>query len=224
MRRGRRSLFVLITLAALLWAARAVAAADEPHLTPGQKAAIAGEAQEHPPAEKAGEPPIFTPVRIDLGVWTLVVFLLLFFILAKYAWGPMLEGLQRREQTIRGALEDAQRARDEAQRVRAELEQQLARANEQVRDIIEEGRRAAERTHEEMTSKARAEIQAERERAHREIELATDQARHELASQTIHLATLVASKALRRQVSLDDQRQLVEEALAELNNGSTARG
>src|SRR4051794_37392252 len=112
MRCGRLFLFTLIALAALAWSAPA---RDEaPHAAPDAA---------HPhPGEKPAEPPIFTPVRIDLGIWTLVVFLLLFFILAKYAWGPMLEGLKRREETIRGALDDAQRARDEAQRVHAELE------------------------------------------------------------------------------------------------------
>ena len=215
MRRSKFFFFALVALAALVGPAAAPARADEPHTN-------AGEVVKKTP----DEPPIFTPVRIDLGIWTLVVFLLLFFILAKYAWGPMLEGLKRREETIRGALDDAQRTRDEAQRIRAELEQQLARANEQVRAILDEGRRAAERTTQEMTSKARAEIQAERERLHREIELARDQALQQIWGQTAHLATLAASKAIRRQLTLnpDDQRRLVEEALAELNDGNTNRG
>src|SRR5262249_12820133 len=102
----------------------------------------------------------------------------------------------------------------------------LARANEQARAIIEEGRRAAERTTQEMTDKARAEIQAEKERAHREIQLAADQARQELSGQTIRLAVLAASKAIRRELTLnpDDHRRLVEEARAELGNGATDRG
>src|SRR5260370_4063487 len=63
--------------------------------------------------KKPSDPPIFTPRRLDLALWTLVVFLLLFFVLSKYAWGPMLEGLKKREENIRSALEDAQRAREE---------------------------------------------------------------------------------------------------------------
>jgi F-type H+-transporting ATPase subunit b len=214
MRRSKFFFFALVALAALVGPAAAPARADEPHTAAVEK------------AEKGGQPEIFTPVRIDLGIWTLVVFLLLFFILARYAWGPMLEGLKRREETIRGALDDAQRTRDEAQRIRTELEQQLARANDQVRAILDEGRRAAERTTQEMTSKARAEIQAERERLHREIELARDQALQQIWGQTAHLATLAASKAIRRQLTLnpEDQRRLVDEALAELNDGNTNRG
>src|SRR5947209_4815132 len=58
---------------------------------------------------------------LDLGIWTLVVFLLLLFILTKYAWGPMLEALRQREETIRGAVEEAKLARAETDRVRAEF-------------------------------------------------------------------------------------------------------
>src|ERR671936_824072 len=63
------------------------------------------------------ENPILSP-RFDLGIWTLVVFALLLLVLRRFAWGPMLEGLQKREQNIRAAREDAERAREEAQRLR----------------------------------------------------------------------------------------------------------
>src|SRR5262249_18190411 len=71
--------------------------------------------------EHKGGPQIFTPVRIDLGIWTIVVFLILFFLLKKYAWGPMLTGLQKREENISTALEEAQKARDEAKKIRDDL-------------------------------------------------------------------------------------------------------
>jgi F-type H+-transporting ATPase subunit b len=219
MRRSKLFPFALLALAALVWSAAAPAGARQAHPAAGEKAKTEGESGDHPKAEHDS-----SAIRIDLGIWTLVVFLLLFFILARYAWGPMLEGLRRREETIRGALDDARRTRDEAQRVRAELEQQLARANEQVRAILDEGHRAAERTQQDMISKARAEIQAEQERLHREVELARVQALQQIWAQAARLATRVASEAIRRRLGSDDQRQLVEEALAELNNGTTARG
>src|SRR5262249_40484054 len=110
--------------------------------------------------------------RLDLGLWSLVVFVLLLIVLGKYAWGPMLHGLQRREQNIRNAIEESQKTREEAQKLRAQFEQQLAKAHDNVRDILDEGRRAAQQLTEEMTSKARADIQAEQERRRREIEMA----------------------------------------------------
>src|SRR5438105_13222447 len=58
--------------------------------------------------EGAKQPGIFD-LRLDLGLWTIVVFLLLLFVLKKFAWGPMLQGLHKREERIQGAIADAQR-------------------------------------------------------------------------------------------------------------------
>ena len=154
--------------------------------------------------------------RFDLVLWSLVVFVLLLIVLGKFAWGPMLHGLQRREQNIRSAIEEAQKTREEAQKLRVQFEQQLAKAHENVRDILDEGRRAAQQLTEEMTSKARADIQAEQERRRREIEMAKDQALQELWNQSAQLATLISAKAIRRQLNEEDHRRLVDEALAEL--------
>src|SRR5262249_36194547 len=80
---------------------------------------------------------------LDLALWTVVVFLLLLFVLKKYAWKPMLEGLQKREENIRAALEEAQRARDEAQKVREQLQAEMNQAAQKVRDMMDAARRDA---------------------------------------------------------------------------------
>src|SRR2546423_1274871 len=97
MRRGRLFLCTLIAIGTLtFWPAGPARAADE------HDAAAKG----HDDHKGAAEPPIFTPVRIDLAIWTLVVFLLLLFILTKYAWGPMLDALKKREENVRSAIEE----------------------------------------------------------------------------------------------------------------------
>ncbi|MHB1425415.1 MAG: F0F1 ATP synthase subunit B [Gemmataceae bacterium] len=160
---------------------------------------------------------------VDLGVWTLVVFLLLLFILSKFAWKPMMEGLEHREHAIHAALQEAQQARDETARLRGQLEEQLRRANDQARGILDEARRAAERTTAEMIAEAHKKIQAEHARLQREMNLAYEQARRDLQSQSAQLATLVAGKIIRRQMNHDDNRQLVEEAMAELRQAGNGR-
>jgi F-type H+-transporting ATPase subunit b len=160
---------------------------------------------------------------VDLGVWTLVVFLLLLFILSKFAWKPMMQGLEHRERAIHSALQEAQQAREEAVRLRAQLEEQLRHVNDQARQILDEARRAAERTTAEMIAEAHKKIQAEQERLQREMNLAYAQALRDLQTEAARLATLVASKVLRRQISYDDHRQLIEEALAELRQTSNGR-
>src|SRR5438552_4463034 len=168
---------------------------------------------------------IFDPADIPLGIWSIVVFVILLVVLKKYAWGPILEGLQKREHNIESAVRDAQQARDEAQRLRDQLQREVDKAHEKVRDILDESRRRAQQTTDEMIAKARTEIQAERDRLRREIEMARVQALQELWKQAADLATMISAKAIRRQLSAEDHRRLVDEALAELQGaGKAGRG
>lgn len=168
------------------------------------------------------EPVDILALRWDLGLWTIVVFALLYFILKKAAWKPMLDGLQRREENIHGALNEAAKAREEAKSLRETLQKEMDKLADQSRALMEEARTNAQRTADELIAKTRAEITVERERLHRELQLAKDQALQELWSQTAQLATLVSSKFIRRQLSQDDHRQLVDEALGELRSSATA--
>ena len=160
---------------------------------------------------------------MDLGIWSLVVFLILLLVLSKFAWKPMMQGLEHRERAIHSALREAQQARDEAAQLRGQFEEQLRKANDQTREMLDEARRAAERTTAEMTAEAHKKIQAEHERLQREMNLAYDQARRDLQTQAAHLATLVAGKVIRRQLNHDDHRQIVEETLAELRQSGNGR-
>lgn len=169
---------------------------------------------------KPDKPTNILEIRWDLGLWTLVVFVLLLLILRRAAWGPMLEGLKRRESSIRGAIEEAQRTRDEASRLRDQFQRDVDKTHETVRDMLDEARRDAQHTKDEMLAAARADIQTERDRLRREIEMARDQALHEIWNQTARLATLVSAKAIRRELNQDDHRRLVDEAVAELRDAS----
>jgi F-type H+-transporting ATPase subunit b len=162
------------------------------------------------------EEPTFLAQMADLTIWTILVFVIVLLILGRYAWKPILELLHKREETIRTGLEEAEKARAETARLRDQLQQEMAQSQDKVRQVLDEGRRAAQRQQDEMMAQARAEIQGERDRLHREIEMARDQALQQLWAQTADLATLVASKAIRRQLTPDDNRRLVDEALVEL--------
>jgi F-type H+-transporting ATPase subunit b len=152
----------------------------------------------------------------DLGLWTVVVFLLLLFILRKLAWEPMLTGLQKREDSIKSALEEAKRSSEESQKLRGQMASQMAEAQEKVKAVLDNARRDAQSMADDLVSKAKSEILADRQRLHREVDLARDQALEALSVHTAELATLVASKALGRGVVLEDQHRLIEEAIAGL--------
>ncbi|HWG43625.1 MAG TPA: F0F1 ATP synthase subunit B [Gemmataceae bacterium] len=160
---------------------------------------------------------------LDLGIWTLVVFLLLLFVLSKFAWKPLMQGLEHRERAIHSARQEAEQAREEAARLRAQFEEQVRKANDQARELLDEARRAAERTTAEMIAEARKKIQAEHERIQHEMRLEHDQALRDIQTQAAQLATLVSSKVIRRHLNPDDHRQLVDEALAELRHAGNGR-
>jgi F-type H+-transporting ATPase subunit b len=88
---------------------------------------------------------------------------------------------------------------------------------------MDEARRDAQVLHDGMTNKARAEIQAEKERLVREMDRAKDQAVKELWTQSAQLATLISAKTIRRQLTEEDHRRLVDEALVELGKARTGR-
>ncbi len=173
-------------------------------------------------ARAAGDGDILSP-RFDLGIWTLVVFVVLLLVLRRFAWGPMLEGLKRREQNIRQALEEAQRAREDAEKTRSQLQAEMSQAADKVRQMMDEARRDAQRTADDLVSKARGEIQGERERLRREIDTARDQALQQLWGQAAQLAAMISAKAVRRELTMDDHRRLVDEAIAELKDAGNSR-
>jgi F-type H+-transporting ATPase subunit b len=152
----------------------------------------------------------------DLAIWTVVVFILLLIILRALAWNPILDGLQQREKKILDARNDAIAASEEASRVRDELQAKLAAAGDEVRGMLDQARKDAEKVRESMVAQARNDAQTERDRALREIETARDVALQSITERSVELASLISAKAIRRSINGDDHRRLVDEALAEL--------
>lgn len=170
--------------------------------------ALAAEA-EH---AEAGSPNLFAG---DVGnaIWTLVIFLLVVFVLGKFAWGPILNTLQTRENFIREALEKAKRDREEAEARLRQYEEKLASARAEASAIVDEGRRDAEVVKRRVEADAKAEADKTIERAKREIQIATDTATKELYTLSAKLATQMAAKVVGRELSAQDHERLISEAI-----------
>src|SRR5207253_7840627 len=89
-------------------------------------------AQEHDKTKEAEPKASVIDVRFDLTVWSIIIFLILFVVLKKYAWGPILDGLIKREKSIEDAIEEAKKARAEMAQHKADFDRQLAEANPQI--------------------------------------------------------------------------------------------
>jgi F-type H+-transporting ATPase subunit b len=159
----------------------------------------------------------------DLTIWTAVVFLVVLAILYKAAWGPIAEGLQKREREIAGQIAEAQQKHEQARQLLAEYEKKLAAAQDEVRSLIETGRRDAEKLGQQMLDKAREETGIERQRAVQQIESATLAALKELADRSATLAVDLAGKIVGAQLKPADHNRLIEQAVAEFTRAQPGK-
>ncbi|MEX2114395.1 MAG: F0F1 ATP synthase subunit B [Pirellulales bacterium] len=150
----------------------------------------------------------------DLALFTLLVFVILMVVLGKFAWKPIIEALERREQGIAGHIAEAQRNHDEAKALLVQYEQKLALAANEVRELLDEARRDAEHTKQSILTEAKAGAEAERARALHEIEAATDAALKSLAERSAQLAVDLAGKILQTKLTPADHQRLIQDAMA----------
>lgn len=154
----------------------------------------------------------------DVGnvVWTLVIFGLVVFVLGKFAWGPLLEVLQKREEFIRESLESAKQDRDAAESRLKEYEERLNAARTEATSIVEEGRRDAEVLSHRIEEEARSESEKTLARAKREIDIAKTTAISELYELSGKLAVDVASQVIGRELNAADHERLIKDSIAEI--------
>src|SRR5438552_8544261 len=118
-----------------------------------------------------------------LFIWTIVVFLVLLGLLAKFAWKPLLAALDERQSSIRKALDDARKAKQELEGIHAESAKLLAEARREAADIVSRSRSDADRFREEMKEKARTEAAGLLRNAERQIELETTRALQQIRAE-----------------------------------------
>jgi len=155
-------------------------------------------------------------LRWDLGLWSIIVFGGLLFILSKTAWPAMLEGLKKREQNIADTIAAAENARNEAEKSRAHLAGEMAKANDNIRGMMEEARRDATAAKDDMINTAKKEIGVERDRLRKDIETARDQALLDIWNQSTQLAAMISSKTIKREIRPEDHKKLFDESLKEM--------
>ena len=154
--------------------------------------------------------------QADLALWSLIVFLLFLFVLKKVAWGPMIEGLDKREAGIRSAIAEAEENQRKSQALMAEYEEKLRGAEQTVADMVAEAKRDAERTSQDIVAKAQADVEAMRNRATDDIKQAKDTALAEVFTSVNAQVAAATERVLGRALSDDDQERLIQEALTEI--------
>lgn len=200
----------MLCILTLTFCSAEVGHAEESHAAPaGAGSSASGE--EH---AEGGVPIGF---QRDLALWSLIVFVLFLFVLKKFAWTPMIEGLDKREAGILKAIADAEDNRRKAQALLAEYDQRLKAAERTVQEMVAEARRDAERTSQDLIAGAQREVGAIRDRAKEDIRQAKNTALSEVFSQINSQVLLATEHVLGRAIQDGDQDRLVNQALAEIS-------
>lgn len=171
----------------------------------------------------AQEGPGLFDINTGLSLWALIVFLILLLLLAKFAWGPILNALETRERNIQGSIDDAARLRKEASDALDEHRLQLREARHEAQHIIAEAKEAAARLGREMEAKARQESAAIVQRARREIEVERDAVLEAIRKETVGLALAAASRLVGQRLDAPQDRELVNDYLSSLSDSAKGR-
>jgi F-type H+-transporting ATPase subunit b len=167
-------------------------------------------------AEEGSKVDLLTP-HGGLMLWTLLIFIGLFFILSRYAFGPITKAVEAREQALQDAIDQAKKDREEAARILAEHRTQLEGARGEAQKIIAEGRAVGEKLRTDMLDETRTQQQDMLERARREIAGERDRAIAQIREEAVDLALAAATKVIEKNLDDSANRKLVEGYLASAN-------
>src|SRR4029079_16977888 len=159
-------------------------------------------------------------VQTDPGlfIWTIVTFLVLLTLLAKFAWRPLLDALETRQNAIRKSLDDAQQAKQELERLNLESAQIINRARAEAESVITQSRSDGDRLREEIRAKARTEADHIVKNAERQIQLETSRALEQIRREAVDLSVMIASKIIQRNLTKEDNERLIDEALKQVQS------
>jgi F-type H+-transporting ATPase subunit b len=149
----------------------------------------------------------------DLAIFTALVFLLLLAVLGKFAWRPIIEGLERRERAIADQIEETRRSTAEANLLLQQYQAKLAESAAEVKEMIAQAHRDADASRDRIVAEARAAAARERDKAVAEINEAKETALREMAQKSVDTAVALAGRIVRRQITDEDHARLIQESL-----------
>ena len=163
----------------------------------------------------SGKNPL-TAVTPGLYIWTIITFLLLFYVMAKFAWKPLLGMLEERENLIKTSLNNAETAKKELEKINLESEAIITKARTDAQSILSDGKAAAEKIKDDTVAKAKEEANKIKEEAKLQIKAEKDKAISDIKKEVVDLSISVAEKLINKNISEQDNSSLIEESLKEI--------
>ena len=156
-------------------------------------------------------------VTPGLMIWTIVCFLVVLYVLKRFAFGPIQKTLDDRRERIRQAIDEADHAREEARSLLEEHRKLIGQAKSEAEEILAEARKVGDAQRERVREETEADRQRRLEETRRQIEQATQQALNQIRDEVGKLSVLAAEKITRKSLTAADQQRLLDEALAEID-------
>ena len=169
-----------------------------------------------PAAARAAEEGGIVPQDYSLQIWTLITFVVLLVLLAKFAFKPIAEALDRRGQMIKAQLDDAQKLRVEAKTLMDDYQKQIAEARAEAGKIIEESRLLGEKVRKEVVEKANSEASAIVSRSQEEIVRQKEKGIQEMKDTIASLSVQIAGCILAKEVNAATHQQLIDGLITDL--------
>jgi F-type H+-transporting ATPase subunit b len=155
-------------------------------------------------------------VNPGLLVWTLITFGLVMFILAKFAWNPIIHALDERAEKIHGDIDKAEKLRTEAETMLSQYKSKLAAAQDEAILVVNEAKNDATALKNKMIADAGTEISSMKASSVKEIELARIKALHDIQQSVVEMSISIASKILEKQLKPEDHINFVRSEIANL--------
>ena len=162
--------------------------------------------------------PQFEQVSVfgSLIFWSLLSFAILFFLLKKFAFPPILEALEEREKKIRKDIEDSEKLKEDAQTIKKDLEETLKAAHGKAETIVQLAQDEAKKFQEKNLQETEAKVRQVQKEAEQEIQSSRDKLLQEMRSYTAALTIASTEKFLKKALGDEDKKRLVEESIEQV--------
>ena len=162
--------------------------------------------------------PQFEQIEVfhSLIFWSLISFFILFFLLKRFAFPPILEVLEERENKIRSEISDAEKLRQEAEEIKADLGKELKSAHEKAQTIIQMAGDESKKLQEKSIQETQSKVRQMQNDAEQEIQITRNKLLNEIRSYAAALTMASTEKVLKRSLSDDDKKRLVDESIDEV--------
>jgi F-type H+-transporting ATPase subunit b len=170
--------------------------------------------------------PQFEQIEVfqSLAFWSVVSFALLFLLLKKYAFPPILEALEERENKIRTEISDAEKLRQEAQELKADLEKELKNAHEKANTIVQMAGDESKKIQEKTIQETQVKVRQMQSDAEQEIQIAQNKLLNEIRGYTAALTIAATEKVLKKSLGDEDKKRLIDESIEDVLREMDSKG